>query len=258
MGERMNRKMISENLEEIRRRIAAGAQRAGRDPAGVDLVVITKGREPSQVAEVTAAGVRDLGENRLQELLGKASAIGEDVRWHFVGRLQTNKVRRLMREVAPALIHSVDRLPLAEVLDAEARAFQRRQAVLVQVNVSGESTKAGVGPGELIPFLRRMAGMPGLHVRGLMTMAPLEDGAGSPRQVFRRLRQLRDEVARAGISRVGMEHLSMGMSSDFVEAVEEGATIVRVGRAVFEEGDGVMAHNTTVAEGSPIDLGSGR
>lgn len=222
----------------MRARIAAAARRAGRDPEGVALVAVSKGRAPEQVRAALAAGVRALGENRVGELLAKHAAVGPGPEWHFVGRLQTNKVKALLRGAPVRLVHSLDRPSLAVELDRQARRLGLVQPVLVQVNVSGEATKAGVAPDELLPFLRLAAGLPGLRVEGLMTMAPPVRDPEEARPVFRRLRELRDEAAAAGIPGVGMEHLSMGMSGDFEVAVEEGATIVRVGTAIFGEVDG--------------------
>lgn len=210
--------------------------RAGRDPAAVRLVAVSKGRPPGRVAEAVRAGATRLGENRVQELVSKRPLFGPEVEWHFIGRLQTNKVRPLLAGPV-ALIHSLDRPALAEALDREARRLGRVQPVLVQVNVSGETTKAGLAPGELLPFLRWAAALGGLRVLGLMTIAPPVADPEAARPHFRRLAELREEAAGAGIPGLRMEHLSMGMSGDYPVAVEEGATLVRVGAAIFEEGE---------------------
>ncbi len=231
---------LAENLEEVRRRIAESARRAGRAPEAVTLVAVSKGQPPERVREALAAGVRALGENRVQELLAKQAAVGPGPEWHFVGRLQTNKVRALLAKAPVRLIHSLDRAALAEELDRQARRLGKVQPVLIQVNVSREATKAGLRPEELLPFLRWVAGLAGLEVQGLMTMAPPVSDPEEARPVFRRLRELFEEARRAGIAGVRMEHLSMGMSGDYPVAVEEGATIVRIGTAIFGEvgGDG--------------------
>ncbi len=224
---------IALNIRAIREEIAAAARRAGRDPDTVTLVAVTKGVAPDRIGEAVTAGVAAIGENRVQEVLAKRGAVGERVAWHFIGHLQTNKARALLASGPLALIHSLDRPSLAETLDREARRLGLVQPVLVQVNVSGESAKHGLAPGDLLPFLRWAAGLPGLSLRGLMTMAPLAADPESARPVFRGLRELFLEAAAAGIPGVRMEHLSMGMTGDYPVAVEEGATLVRVGRAVF-------------------------
>lgn len=228
---------IAQNLAVVRRRIEESACRVGRDPGEVRLIAVTKGVEPARIQEVLGAGIASLGENRVQEIMAKHVLVGPGAEWHFIGRLQTNKVRRLLAEVPVSLIHSLDRPGLAEALDQEARRIGRVQPVLVQVNVSGEATKGGVAPDDLIPFLRWVAGLPGIAVRGLMTMAPACRDPEDARLYFRRLREQAVAAGSAGIDGIGMEHLSMGMSDDYPIAVEEGATIVRVGRAIFEEGE---------------------
>lgn len=228
---------VAQNFVAVRRRIEESARRAGRDPRTITLVTVTKGVETARVEEVIAAGAVSLGENRVQEIVAKHALIGPSVEWHFIGRLQTNKVRRLLAEVPVALIHSLDRPGLAEVLDQEARGVGRVQPVLVQVNVSGEATKGGLAPGDLLPFFRWAAGLPGIAVRGLMTMAPADKDAEDVRPHFRHLRELFAAASSAGIEGIRMEHLSMGMSDDYPVAIEEGATIVRVGRAIFGEGE---------------------
>lgn len=228
------RRRLAENVSRVRAAIEDSARRAGRDPRTVTIVAVGKGVSAGVLALATAEGLLDLGENRVQELLAKVAWPGlEGARWHFVGRLQTNKARHLVRRVAPHLVHSLDRLELAQVLHREAVAAGRRQPVLVQVNVARDPRKAGVPPEELVSFLRTLATMDGLAVRGLMTIAPLGDAGEAARPWFRALRQLLDRVRQEGIWGIDMEHLSMGMSGDFEVAVEEGATLVRVGRALF-------------------------
>ncbi len=228
------------NLERVLAAVERAARAAGRDPAEVTLVAVGKGVPPDVLARLVALGVADLGENRVQELLGKAGSPGlEAVRWHFVGRLQTNKVRPLLRRIGPHLIHSLDRPELALALHREAVLAGRRQPVLVQINVARDPRKAGVPPEEAVPFVRSLAALDGLRVCGLMTVAPLEDAGEAARPWFRALRELAERLRAEGISGVGMEHLSMGMSGDYEAAVAEGATLVRVGRALFT---GVSGH----------------
>jgi len=221
---------IAANLDAIRKRVAAAARRAGRDPSLVSLVVVTKGVDVQAAQAALSAGARALGENRVQEWLAKKKALPAGVEWHLIGTLQLNKVKYLDDTVH--LIHSLDRLELARALDAHCRKKGLTARVLVQVNVSGEKTKHGVPWPDLEAFLREVAVLEAISVQGLMTMAP----AGSPaaaRAVFRSLREAAGSLAVPGI---GLATLSMGMSDDFETAVEEGATMLRIGRAVFAPG----------------------
>jgi len=214
---------IAENLARVRQRIEAACRRAGRAPAEGTLVGITKGFPPEAVAEAVAAGLEDAGENRVQEAAAKIGALagrGIRPRWHLVGHLQTNKAKTALDLFA--IIHSVDSLRLAEALDRHA---SRPVAVLLEVNVAQEASKFGFTPGELPSALSAISSLPHLDVRGLMTVAPQTDDPEAVRPVFRRLRELRDAC--------GLRDLSMGMTDDFEVAIEEGATLVRVGRAIF-------------------------
>jgi len=221
---------IGDNLRRVKERIARAAWRAGRDPAEIQLVVVSKGRTVREIEEVLAAGHRVLGENRAQELREKMTALPEDVEWHFVGHLQTNKVNMVVGKVR--LIHSLDSLRLAEAVSSRACRMGTVQEVLLEVNVSGEASKFGVAPGEAGELLEKMLELPGLRVRGLMTMAPAWAAGEEARPFFRRLRELRDEMRRA-FPEAGLDSLSMGMTQDYEVAVEEGADLVRVGTAVF-------------------------
>lgn len=222
---------IRRNLESVRARISSAAARAGRRAEEVTLVAVTKTVGPEEVRALHDLGVRDFGENRVQELLRKQEALaGLDLRWHLIGHLQTNKVRKVVGGVA--LMHSLDSIRLAEALDREAAARQATLDCLAEVNVSGEETKGGVSPDWLGPLLDAAAGMAHLRVAGLMTMAPLADDPQTTRPVFRRLRDLRDRHAGAHPQ---LTRLSMGMTRDFDVAIEEGADLIRVGTALFEE-----------------------
>lgn len=229
---------IADNLMEVRRRIDAAARRAGRDPAGVRLVVVSKFRTLEEIRAVVDAGHLDLAENRVQEAREKAEALAALVApirpvWHLIGHLQTNKAKYV-----PALfdvVHSVDSVKVAEALrEACEKSGRESLEILVQVNIAGEEQKSGLGPGEAEAALRAMAGMGRLRLRGLMTMAPLEAEPEATRPVFRALRELRDTLRSLHIPGVALDELSMGMTNDFEVAVEEGATLVRIGTAVFE------------------------
>jgi pyridoxal phosphate enzyme (YggS family) len=243
---------VASNLGAVRERIAAAARRAGRDPASITLVAVTKTHPPELVAEVIAAGATDLGENRVQEAATKIAALAPyraAVRWHLIGHLQRNKAKLAAASEADAqrllfdLVHSVDSLRLAEAL-ARQLPPGRALPILLQVNVSGEASKEGFdlagglenrqGLAALLPDIERIVALPGLAVRGLMTIAPIVDDPEQARPVFRRLRELRDELSRR-FPQASWHELSMGMTDDFEAAIAEGATIVRVGRAIFGE-----------------------
>ncbi len=212
----------------VRETIARAARRAGRDPSSVRIVAVTKGVPVTRMLEALEAGLTDLGESRVQEALAKIGEVGHPVRWHLVGPLQTNKARHAARIFD--MIHSVDRLELARELDRRAGLAGRRLEVLVQVNLSGEAGRHGLPPERLHPLLEAMGALANLHVKGLMTIAPL---GRDPRPVFARLRELYETARHRGFPGVDMEYLSMGMSDDYPQAVEEGANLVRLGRAIF-------------------------
>jgi PLP dependent protein len=214
-----------------RARIAAAAERAGRDPAAVRLVAVSKTVAPERVAEALAAGVTDLGENRVQEAVAKRPRLPEGVRWHMVGHLQTNKAARAAATFA--VVHSVDSVRLAELLAARRPVGLGDLEVLLEVELTGLPGHTGFAPGDLGGAVEAIGGLDGLRLRGLMTMAPPVADPEQARPAFARLRRLRDEVEQRG--GVALPELSMGMSDDYEVAVEEGATMVRLGRAIFGE-----------------------
>lgn len=219
---------VHERLAEVIERIAAAATRCGRDPAQVRLIAVSKGFPVDAVVEAYSAGATDLGENRAQELREKALAVTVPVQWHFIGHLQTNKARHVVGTAR--LIHSVDRFGLAEELARRARSQRVGQEVLVEVNISGEASKHGVEPARALSLAEEIDALDGLEVRGLMTMAPLADNPEASRPVFRELRDLGERLRQV---LPDANQLSMGMSRDFEVAIEEGATLVRVGEAIF-------------------------
>ena len=239
MGEETSSEAIRERMSTVERRIAEAAGRAGRNPGVVRLIVITKGHSPAVVQAAYDAGARRLGENRVEEAVRKIEALPHagEVEWHLVGPLQSRKAR-LVRDHF-ALIHAVDRLKVAQQLNARAAEDGRRQAVLLECNVTGEATKAGwrlterAVWDEAWPELQTISGLANLRVRGLMTMAPLTADVLIQRETFRRLAALRQYLA----DRLGSElpELSMGMTDDYEIAIEEGATLVRIGRAILGE-----------------------
>jgi len=227
---------IAANLAHIRAEIASACARCGRDPAAVRLIAVSKTHSAARVEEAFAAGQHCFGESYVQEFLAKTEQVEVPVEWHFIGHLQSNKVKYLPGKVS--LIHSVDRLSLAEEIDRQWGRTGQQAAVLVEVNLGGEDSKAGVAEAELIPLLRRLAFLPHLSVRGLMTLPPYLADAEEVRPFFRRLRELARQVDSLALPGVTMAELSMGMSHDFAVAIEEGATLVRIGTAIFGERSG--------------------
>lgn len=222
---------VTANLAEVRRRIARAARRRGVCPDKIKLVAVTKNIAPSQIKEAVGAGITDVGENRVQEMLPKLEEVNGKVRWHFVGHLQRNKAKYIVGRVE--LIQSLDSLQLAQEINRQGSKKGVVQKVLVEVNVSGEESKFGLSPQELPNFLTQLADLKFLSVRGLMTMAPLVDKPGKTRAVFVVLKRLFDQVKEMDIPHAKMELLSMGMTQDFEVAIEEGANMIRLGTAIF-------------------------
>ena len=220
---------IARNWEEVRRRVAEAAERSGRGPDEVQVVVVTKGRRAGEVAAALEAGVTDVGENRVQEAGPKKEAVEAPARWHLVGGLQRNKAGRAV-EIFD-VVQSVDSLRLAEALSRRAAAAGRTLEVLLQVNTAGAEHQGGVDPGGLPALAETVAALEGLRLRGLMTIAAHSAEEERVRACFRRLRDLGRRLA--GSMSAGMTTLSMGMSGDYEMAIEEGATMIRVGTAVF-------------------------
>jgi PLP dependent protein len=224
---------IRDNLSRVRERIAAAAALSDRQPDAVRLVAVTKYVDAAMARLLIAAGLTDLGESRPQELWSKAAALADLApNWHLVGHLQSNKVRRTL-PLRP-LIHSSDSLKILESISREAQALGLTSELLVEVNVSGDAAKHGFAPAEVEPLLPQIAALPNIAVIGLMTMASREGDLDRARREFAALRELRDRLAAACPPGVSLRELSMGMSGDYEVAIEEGATMVRVGSALFE------------------------
>jgi PLP dependent protein len=225
---------IAARLTALLARIRAAEAAAGRSAGEVRLVAVSKTFPPETVREAIAAGVADIGENYIQEARDKYAALqGTPVTWHFIGHLQTNKAKYAVRMFD--LIHTVDSLRLAIEIDRCARKAAKVQAVLIQVNVAAEDTKSGVAPEEALPLVRRAAALENLAVKGLMTMPPYFNAPEKVRPYFAALRRLRDRIAAEAVTNVALQELSMGMTGDFEAAVAEGATLVRIGTAIFGE-----------------------
>jgi PLP dependent protein len=224
--------MLAANVDTIRQRLAAACRRAGRSPDEVTLVSVAKTFPAELVREVVHAGVPDVGENYVQELLQKREALREEpVCWHFIGHLQSNKVRYIVPWIT--LIHAVDNERLAAEIDRRAGQTGHVQDVLIEVNTTGETTKYGVHPDGAKHLVHSLAALGHIRIAGLMTIGPfLPDPEGS-RPMFRILRELRDELRLTSQQNVTMRHLSMGMTGDFEVAIEEGASIIRIGTAIF-------------------------
>ncbi|MCX5666264.1 MAG: YggS family pyridoxal phosphate-dependent enzyme [Candidatus Omnitrophica bacterium] len=224
--------MIADNLKAVTQRISRSCAKSGRSADVVKLVCVTKEANLQQIEEVLALGVKDIGENRVQDALFKYRSIGGRVTWHLIGHLQTNKVSHAVRIFS--LIHSVDSLRLIEAIDREAKKISKVQDILIQVNTSGEESKFGISQDEVRPFFEKAVLYPNINISGLMTMAPEVPDPEEARPCFRRLRELRDEINSLKLTAYSLKLLSMGMSNDFEAAIEEGSTMVRVGRAIFK------------------------
>lgn len=223
---------IRNNLALVIGRINAAAQRCGRSPADIRLVAVTKTHPAEAVRAASEAGAAIIGENYIQEARAKFEAlIHLPVRWHFIGHMQSNKAKYAVRLFE--LIHTVDSLGLGAELDRQARKAGKVQEILIQVNISREATKSGISATQAVALIRDLAQLPNIKVKGLMTMPPYFDDPDRARPFFAALRGMRDDIRALAIPNVDMQELSMGMTGDFEAAIEEGATLVRVGTAIF-------------------------
>ena len=225
--------MLAENLQQVNANIEKACAAVSRDPGEVTLVAVSKTKPVSMLQEAYDAGARVFGENKVQELCDKFEHIKSPVHWHMIGHLQTNKVKYLVDKVC--LIHSVDSLKLARQISKEAEKKQVECDVLIEVNVAQEESKFGITTDETLALIREVAVLPHVHIKGLMTIAPFVDDPEENRPVFRSLYELSKTVAKEQIPDVSMEILSMGMTNDYMVAIEEGATMVRVGTGIFGE-----------------------
>ncbi len=225
--------MVTENLKDIRQRVADACRRAGRNPETITLVAVSKTKPAEMLQEAYDAGVRDFGENKVQEMMQKEEILPADIRWHMIGHLQRNKVKYLMGKTE--LIHSVDSLRLAEEISRLSVKNQICTDILIEVNIAGEESKFGTSRQEAFDLVRAAAQLPGIRIRGLMTVAPYTEHPENNRGYFRKIRELSVDIAAENIDNVHMDFLSMGMTGDFEIAIEEGATHVRVGTGIFGE-----------------------
>ncbi|TAM84641.1 MAG: YggS family pyridoxal phosphate-dependent enzyme [Acidobacteria bacterium] len=225
---------VAENIESLQDRIQRACQRSGRAVKDVRLIAVSKTKPAEAIRQAYGAGLREFGENRVQEAAAKRHELEDlDIIWHLIGHLQSNKTKQACRLFG--WVHSVDSVHLAEKIDREATALGRKMSILIEVHLGQEASKFGVEEDDLLRMAEKMATMPSLELRGLMTLPPLFDDPQDVRPFFRRLRELAERVDARKLPGVGMRELSMGMSHDFEIAIEEGATIVRVGTAIFGE-----------------------
>ena len=225
--------MVTENLKEVEARICAACERAGRDRSEVTLIAVSKTKPVEMIREAMEAGICEFGENKVQEMTEKWEIIKEPLHWHLIGHLQRNKVKYIVDRVH--LIHSVDSVRLAEQINLEAGKKSKVCDILLEVNVAGEDSKFGLHPEEVMETVQTIALMPHVRVRGLMTVAPFVENAEENRKHFRNMKKLMVDITGKNIDNVSMDILSMGMTGDYEVAIEEGATMVRVGTGIFGE-----------------------
>ena len=227
--------MLETQLKEVEAKIQAACDRAGRKREEVTLIAVSKTKPIEMLQEAYDLGVRVFGENKVQEITAKYDALPDDIHWHMIGHLQTNKVKYIIDKVS--MVHSVDSVRLAEAIEKEAAKKDICMPVLIEVNVAGEESKFGLSIEEVLPFLKEISSYEHLQVKGLMTIAPFVANPEENREVFQKLKKLSVDIAAKNINNVNMSVLSMGMTNDYQVAVEEGATMVRVGTGIFGERD---------------------
>lgn len=225
--------MITENINEVRKNMEEACRVSGRNPEEVSLIAVSKTKPVPMLQEAYDAGCRDFGENKVQEIMDKIDRLPSDIRWHMIGHLQTNKVKYIVGKVF--LIHSVDSLHLAEAISKEAVKQNTTVNILIEVNVAKEDTKYGAMAEDTMSLVEKIALLPGICVKGLMTIAPYVENPQENRQYFVKLKQLAVDIKSKNIDNVHMDILSMGMTGDYMVAIEEGATYVRVGTGIFGE-----------------------
>lgn len=223
--------MIRENLELTKETIKKACERSGRCSSDVTLIAVTKTKPIEMLREAYAAGSRDFGENKVQEIISKSPLLPDDIRWHMIGHLQKNKVRQVIDKVV--MIHSVDSVELAAQIEKEAAKKNLDIDILIEVNVAGEESKTGFHVYEVLEAIAQISKFCHVHIRGFMTIAPFVDNSEENRDIFKKLSQLCVDIKSKNIDNVKVDVLSMGMTGDFEVAVEEGATMIRVGTGIF-------------------------
>jgi pyridoxal phosphate enzyme (YggS family) len=222
---------IEKNLNHVKEEINEACKRAGRDPKEVTLIAVSKTKPIEDLRAAYAAGARDFGENKVQELTGKIEEMPADIRWHMIGHLQRNKVKYIAGKVS--LIHSVDSYRLAEEINIQAKKNNCTIPILIEVNYAKENSKFGIAPEEIKELVQEISELENVKIKGLMTIAPFVEDPEENREIFRGMKELSVDIARENIDNVEMEVLSMGMTNDYIVAVEEGSTMVRVGTGIF-------------------------
>lgn len=225
--------MLANNLKIVQSKIELAAKRVNRDPSEITLIAVSKTKPAEMISDVYNCGIREFGENKVQEITAKSEILPNDINWHMIGHLQRNKVKQVIDKTV--LIHSVDSIRLAEAISKEAVAKNITVSILLEVNVAEEDTKFGFSLEETPLVLEQIAALPGLFVRGLMTSAPFVDNPEENRKYFKQLKDLCVDLKGKNIDNTSMDFLSMGMTNDYEVAIEEGATHVRVGTAIFGE-----------------------
>lgn len=223
--------MIKQRLEEVEKRIQKACDKGGRKRDDVTLIAVSKTKPVEVLQEAYDVGIRTFGENKVQELVEKYEILPKDIHWHFIGHLQTNKVKYIVDKVD--CIHSVDSIKLAEVIEKEAAKKDCIVNILIEVNVAKEESKFGVSIEEVVPFVEKIATFPHISLQGFMTIAPFVENADENRTIFARLHKLSVDIRSKNIDNVNVDILSMGMSNDYEVAIEEGATMVRIGTSIF-------------------------
>lgn len=224
---------IKENLQTVKNNMLKATERAGRNPEDVTLIAVSKTKPVEMIREAYDLGIRDFGENKVQELVDKYDMLPGDIRWHLIGHLQTNKVKYIVDKAY--LIHSVDSVKLAKEISKEASKRSLTVNILIEVNVSGEESKFGVSPDKLLETTEEIAALPAINIKGLMTVAPYVVDPEQNRGIFAQMMKFTVDIMQKNIDNVSMDFISMGMSGDYEVAIEEGATYIRVGTSIFGE-----------------------
>lgn len=225
--------MLAYNLEKVKNKISMTAQNAGKSEKEITLIAVSKTKPVSMLQEVYDLGVRDFGENKVQEIMEKYALLPSDIRWHMIGHLQRNKVKYIIDKVS--LIHSVDSLRLAEEIDKQAKKHQLIMPILIQVNIAEEESKFGLSSLEILEEIKKISRLSHIKVKGLMTVAPFVENGEDNRKYFKLIKQLSVDIMNENIDNVCMDIISMGMTGDYQTAIEEGSTMVRIGTAIFGE-----------------------
>lgn len=223
--------MLRENLKQVEENIVKACERAGRERSEITLIAVSKTKPVSMLSEIYECGVRDFGENKVQEICEKRDLLPSDIRWHMIGHLQRNKVKYIINDTT--LIHSVDSYRLAEEINVQAKKINRIIPILIEINIADESSKFGIAKEEALQLAEEISHLDGIQIRGLMTIAPYVENPEENRPYFKKIRELAVDIAKENIDNVSMDILSMGMTGDYAVAIEEGATIVRVGTGIF-------------------------